>query len=68
MGLHRSPGEVELAPDLGARVPERNQPDDLGLTGRQFVPGNCPSNRLKTRRDAWAYVLLTARGGAARLD
>ena len=37
VGLHRAHREVELLGDLGVRVPERDEPQDLGLTLGELV-------------------------------
>jgi len=59
MGLHRTPGEMQLASNLGARMPQRDQTHNLGLASCQSAPGDRPSHRLKARGDPRAHVLLT---------
>src|SRR5271167_695075 len=64
VGLDSAWGEMQLARDLHARVPERDQPQDFDLPPGQLVLGKRPVQSVQPARQLWAEVLLTPRSGA----
>ncbi len=62
MGLDRPPGQVQLGGDLGARMTERDQSQDLGLAGAQAVAADRLAQGLDAGRDVGAEVFLTHGG------
>ena len=52
--LHRAGREVKLARDLDARVPERGQPQNFNLTGRERVFGQRSMQGVQAHSDPWA--------------
>jgi hypothetical protein len=65
--LDRTPREVERVGDLGGRVSERDQPQDLDLARGQSVLAGASAQRIEARGDAGTDVLAARRRRPDRL-